>query len=105
MIQPETVQQLYASTSKVAKCQLDFHGDFIGLTGPKEEILSVARKFRVYFSASNFGAEDSKDYLVDHSAFVYLMGPKGEFVDLYGSDRTAKDVSESITTHISRGSH
>ncbi|CAG8773668.1 15856_t:CDS:1, partial [Acaulospora morrowiae] len=35
------------------------------------------------------------EYLVDHSIFFYLMDPNGEFVDCYGKNTTAEEVTES----------
>ena len=36
---------------------------------------------RVYFNKT---ADNSKDYLVDHSIIHYLIDPEGEFVTFYG---------------------
>jgi cytochrome oxidase Cu insertion factor (SCO1/SenC/PrrC family) len=44
-----------------------------GLTGTPEQIKKVARSFRVYSGATS--EQESEDYLVDHSIFLYFMGP------------------------------
>lgn len=58
---------------------VNFDPRIIGLTGRPEQIEAAAKAFRVYFSkAENADAPD--DYSMDHSAFLYLMGPDGEYV-------------------------
>lgn len=76
----------------------DFHPKLIGLTGTTEQVLSVAKAFRVYFAPASIGEE--KEYLVDHSAFIYLMGPDGKFLDLFGSDKDSEGIYLSILAHL-----
>ncbi|OLL26895.1 Protein SCO1, mitochondrial [Neolecta irregularis DAH-3] len=51
----------------------EFHEGIIGLTGDWENIRSVCKAYRVYFSTPP-DAKPGDDYLVDHSIFFYLMG-------------------------------
>lgn len=48
-----------------------------GFTGTPEQIAKIAKEYRVYYKRI-----PSKDggYLMDHSAFLYLMGPNNKFV-------------------------
>ncbi len=75
---------------RLAEYSKEFHPDMDYLTGTNEEIGKVAKAFRVYFSAPE-GDED--DYLVDHSIFFYLMGKNGEFLEYFGKNMTAEEVS------------
>jgi len=55
-----------------------FDARIVGLTGSPQQIAAVARKYGAYSAIRNAGAGD-KDYLVDHSTYIYLMDPRGEF--------------------------
>ena len=65
----------------------NFHPRLVGLTGSDQDIAAVAKAYRVYYAKAK-GAENSPDYLMDHSTIVYLMGPDGKFVKhfTYGTD-------------------
>jgi len=73
----------------------EFSDKLIGLTGTKEEIADVTKRYRVYYSA---GPRDgTSDYIVDHTIIMYLMNPNGEFVDYYGQLKTAEQIANAIT--------
>ena len=50
-----------------------------GFTGSPEQIVKVARDYRVYYKRvpTNDGG-----YVMDHSTIIYLMGPDGKFVSM-----------------------
>lgn len=56
-----------------------FGPHMVGLTGSADEIAQVAREFRVYYKKVPIG---DGNYTIDHSAFVYLMGADGRFVNV-----------------------
>jgi protein SCO1 len=80
----------------------DFHSSVIGLTGTFENVKSMCKSYRVYFSSppSPDGAEKldhaKHDYLVDHSIYLYLMDPRGEFVEAFGKASTVEDVANRL---------
>jgi protein SCO1/2 len=52
-------------------------GDYItGLVGTPEQIKDIAKKYLVYYVKRGEG----EDYLMDHSGFLYLMGPDGLYL-------------------------
>jgi len=71
----------------------------VGLTGSFEKIAQVAKAYRVYFSKPP-NVKEGEQYLVDHSIFFYLMGPNGEFIDVYNKSMNAKEVYDSVKNHI-----
>lgn len=73
----------------------DFHSRFIGLVGSYADTKAVCRMYRVYFSTPP-GTGENDDYLVDHSIFVYLMDPQGQFVEAFGQNVEAPEVVEKI---------
>jgi protein SCO1/2 len=56
-----------------------------GLTGSPEEIAAIARAYRVYYRIQG-NPDTNPDYLVDHSAFVYVMDARGRFVGTFNPD-------------------
>ncbi len=69
-----------------------FHPRQVGLTGTPEEIAAAARAYRVYYQKAPGSGED--DYFMDHSAIVFLMGPKGQYISHFSPGTTA-DVMAS----------
>ncbi|CAI2180647.1 19598_t:CDS:2, partial [Funneliformis geosporum] len=77
----------------------DFHKEMVGLTGSHEQISKVAKSYRVYYSQPP-QLQPGDEYLVDHSIFIYLMNPEGEFVDAYGKNVDAEQTASSIINHV-----
>lgn len=66
-----------------------------------EEITQAAKAFRVYFSIPELEAGDLEDgYLVDHSIFFYLMDRQGDFLEFFGRNETAEEVSAKMFRRI-----
>lgn len=79
-----------------------FHPRLVGLTGTPEEIEAVKRAYRVY--ARKGAGSDGPDYLVDHSTFVYLMGPDGAYVTHFGHATTAEEMAERLEALVTAAS-
>ena len=45
----------------------------------------MARHYRVFYK--KVPAENSSDYFLNHSSYVYLIGPNGQYVTLFSSDQ------------------
>jgi len=73
----------------------DFHPSFIGLVGGYTETKAVCKAYRVYFSTPP-NADPKGDYLVDHSIFVYLMDPNGQFVEAFGQNVSEEEMETKI---------
>jgi protein SCO1/2 len=72
-----------------------FSPDLIGLTGTSKETDAAAKAYRVYHSKVKDEAT-SADYLVDHSAFFYLMGPDGSYVSHFSHSVTPEEMAAGI---------
>jgi len=79
----------------------DFHPRMTGLTGSYENVKQACKSYRVYFSTPP-DAKPTEDYLVDHSIFFYLMDPNGQFVDAFGKNSTAEDVTRKVMESVQR---
>lgn len=56
-----------------------FHPRMVGLTGTKQQVVDAARKYRVYYAKVQEKDSEPGDYLMDHTAITYLMGPDGTY--------------------------
>jgi len=74
-----------------------FHPRLVALTGSEEEVREAAKAYRVYYHVHE--AEDD-DYTVDHSTFVYLMGPDGSYRTHFGIDASPEAMAEAIGQEI-----
>lgn len=72
----------------------NFHPRLIGLTGSKEAIADVAKKYAIYYRKA--GDPAARDYLVDHSRQTYLMGPDDKPIALVPHDGTPQQVAETL---------
>lgn len=81
----------------VAEFAANIHPKAIGLTGSPEQIKVAADAYRAYYKK-----QDSADefYLVDHTAFTYLMLPDRGFVDFYKHAAPADEVAESVACYV-----
>ena len=77
-----------------------FHPKFVGLTGTPAEIVAVAKSYRVFYRKAN--EDNSTEYLVDHSSFVYLIGPNGEFLTMFRSATDPAAMAKTIAAYIEK---
>jgi protein SCO1/2 len=75
-----------------------FDARLVGLTGTPEQIAAVAKAYRVYYA--KVPAKDSAPYLMDHSSFLYLMGPDGRFQTLFRPGTSAQDIADAIRSRL-----
>jgi cytochrome oxidase Cu insertion factor (SCO1/SenC/PrrC family) len=90
-----TVDPERDTAEKLAEYMPNFHPDLIGLTGSPEQVAKAAKAFRVFFRKSPEEG-DGEDYLVDHTALVYLMDPAGEFAGHFVFGQGAETVARKI---------
>jgi protein SCO1/2 len=87
----DTVEQmrLYAES---------FDPRLLALTGTPDQIAVVAKAYRVYYAKAQGASGD--DYLMDHSTFVYLMGPEGTYVTHFRYGMSAQDMAAGIRKYL-----
>ncbi len=79
-----------------------FDDRLIGLSGTADQVAAAARAFRVYYA--KVPMPGSQAYLMDHSSFVYLMGPDGKFRALLPPSDGASDIATTIEANITEHS-
>ena len=80
--------------SQLAKYVELFHRSMIGLTGSEAQIKAVTKRFRVYYALRK--DLDPKDYLVDHSAFLYLMDPSWKLRAVFNHSASPDDIAGAL---------
>jgi protein SCO1/2 len=75
-----------------------FHPRLIGLTGSPEEIRRVARGYKVYYART--GEADTSTYLLDHSAFIYLVDGSGRYVGFFPPGTSFNRLVDVIRRHL-----
>ncbi len=77
-----------------------FHPNLVGLTGTPEQVKAAAKAYRVYYAKAPQEGGKPGDYLMDHSSFLYLMGPDGRFLGVYPAGTTADRVAQDLGSRI-----
>lgn len=77
-----------------------FHPRLVGLTGTEEQVREAARAYRVYYAKAPMKDGKPEDYLMDHSSFIYLMGPDGKFVGVYPGGTAADKIVQDLSGRI-----
>ena len=62
---------------------IHFHKNFDGLTGSLAQIEHVKKIFRIYAVKSQQDEPNTQNYLMDHSAVGYLLGPDGKYITFF----------------------
>ena len=89
-----------------------FHPRLLGLTGTREQIAAVTKRYRVRWRKF-FIVEDESggvepvaedEYLLDHTAAIYLIGPDGGGLSLFHHGTPAEDIADVVRQFIEAGS-
>ena len=95
-----TVDPERDSAARLKDYLSSFHPGMIGLTGPLPEISALALKYGSYFAKQESNA--AAEYLMDHTAFTYLLDQEGIVRHLYhfgdGTDLIVKGVRQLLNT-------
>lgn len=77
-----------------------FHPRLVGLTGSPEMTERLAQDYKVTFAIVPAAKDRPDEYLIDHSAGLYLMDPEGRFRVKYlhgmGSEELAARLREQL---------
>lgn len=76
----------------------NIHPRAIGLTGSDEQVAAAVKAYRAYFKKQEDG--DPEFYLVDHSAFTYLMLPGLGFMDFFKHDTPAEQRASATACFL-----
>ena len=91
--QRDTPQQLKEYTSL-------FDQKVIGLTGSKDQIDQIKENFKVYSAEVPGSNKNGDDYLIDHSTFVYFLGPDNQLISLIRHGTSPELLAEILKKSI-----
>lgn len=90
-----SVDRDHETAEEVATYAAQFHPQFIGLSGSREQIDNTVKLFK----ASYILEEDPKSYLgysVAHTDKLYLLNSKGMVIDMIQSPRNSHEILEPL---------
>lgn len=70
----------------------------LALTGSPKDIREVAQAYKVFYEAEEHAS--GEDYMIDHSALIYLMGTQGEALTLFPPHTDPAKMAEKIATYL-----
>lgn len=77
-----------------------FHPGILGLTGTPDEVAAAAQNYgAIYVKVA--GAEGR--YMIDHSAYIYLLGPDARFRAVFEHGTGAARLAAGIRKHLKEG--
>lgn len=78
-----------------------FDSRFIGLTGEKEDIERILPSYKAF--ARKIFDEDGEDYTMEHSTYIYFIGPKGDLLHLFPMKEDAKKITLFLKEYLETG--
>lgn len=94
-----TIDPQRDTVPQIASYVENFHPRMVGLTGTVEEVKEAAGAYRVYYAKAE-GASTTGGYLMDHSTFIYLMDPQGQYVTHFPYGITREKLADGIAKAI-----
>ncbi|ANK81432.1 MAG: hypothetical protein TEF_11945 [Rhizobiales bacterium NRL2] len=70
-----------------------FHPRMVGLRGTDEQTAAMARAYRVFYAPVN---REDEYYLMDHSNFIFLMGPDGDNIAIFNGQASPETIAAGI---------
>ena len=70
-----------------------FDPRIVGLTGSEAQTGAAAAAYHVYAKPQT---DAGADYLIDHSAYVYVMDPEGRFVDVVDGATPGEQMASAV---------
>jgi len=84
--------------SRLSAYLADFDPSIIGLTGTLEQVNRVADQYNAYFA--KVPVEGSEHYMMDHSAYIYLLDRNGGFLGAFPSGTKVDRLAQVVDTYL-----
>ncbi len=96
-----TVDPKRDTVKVMAEYLKSFDPRIVGLTGSQAQTEEVAKAYHIYVTPQK---SDGDDYLVDHSAYIYLMSPQGKFVTVVPGNAPGDQMADKLRRELARPS-
>lgn len=73
----------------------NFDPEFIGMTGDEAALRTIAQEFGVFFQRHTYD-ESGENYLVDHTASTFVVGPEGKLRIVYPYDTEPRYIAAGV---------
>jgi protein SCO1/2 len=93
-----TVDPARDTPEVLASYAAGFHPRLVALTGSQKALDRMGRRYGVRYGRAPGRGPD--DYLVDHTSFVYLMGPDGRYLEHFEKDVGVDDLAAALRRHV-----
>lgn len=80
--------------AQLAEYVTAFHPRMLGLTGTAQQVADVARRYRVFYARAQ--RPDMTEYTMDHSSFVYLVGPDARVRTLFRAETPPETIAAAV---------
>lgn len=78
----------------MARYVTQFRDNMVGLTGTQGQIDSTLKAYRIY--ARKVEDPGMTEYTMDHSSYIYFMGPDGALIGIYGVNSKPSEIADAI---------
>lgn len=75
-----------------------FDSRVVGLTGTDEQTKQIASAYKVYYAKAEEG--DEKNYLMNHSGYIYLMGKDGTYIRHFSPQAASEEIADAIREQL-----
>ncbi len=69
-----------------------FHPHLIGLMGSQEQVSAMLKNYKIY--AAKVQDPQMSDYTMDHSSYIYLIGPDERLLHIFKMEDTAQSLAD-----------
>ncbi|MGO8913756.1 MAG: SCO family protein [Bradyrhizobium sp.] len=85
----------------IAEYTRSFDPRIIGLVGSSQQTAAVAKEYGAYYVRHSTGP-GAEDYVIDHSSYLYLMDPSGQFVHAFNFDTAGESIGDALRQLMAR---
>ncbi len=89
-----TIDPARDTPAQLADYVAAFHPRMLGLTGTAEQVADAARRYRVFYARAQ--RPDMTEYTMDHSSFLYLVGPDARVRTLFRAETTPEAMAAAV---------
>lgn len=95
-----SVDPIRDTIEQLADYAPNFHPRLVALTGTEDEVAAAAKAYRIYYAIP---PHEDDNYAVDHSTFIYLMGPHGIYRTHFSHSATAEEIADRLKDETKKG--